>query len=522
MLEYTYEDFTLEQYGPVPPTRVEAKYIPAKLESMRGNPFYEALPVLKPYSSIDYTVLPQIQPLGPDEDEDLRMEQVLELDDIRIPYSFQKDVLQAFKSVLHRAAKEKMQMVSEGTCTVVANDKEIEQSFSSVTSQRGDVGNGFCLVGFPGSSKTTTIQKVVSMYPKVIKLNFKDGSSTTMCPIVTATCEVNGNLSTVLESIAAGMDTSLGNNTEHYCLKMVKKESSLEAKANAVANLFVVYNVMVLVLDEVQEMVMNNKSSSFRTIAAIVNKSKCGLVTVGTQEALYKLYNEWYTGDRAGDTIDTSVACRDRNLVIAALSVLFNYQWFNEKVELTNDIVNTFIDCTGGSIRKIKSLYISATREYIKAKGNATVDGMFFREIAYRKWHNLQAIIRLKEQEYTLFRARIESSKGAAREALEAQWKDRDAKYAELAAGTQNSDSEPLQNLINEVIKHYEIAGKKVNELDLKDKCMHVYNSNRDKGLTTVALVKKVVSQFNPKKPKSTPSIYDPRSTIINGNFGSV
>lgn len=521
MLEYDYDDFKFEQYGPVPPTRVEAKYIEAKLQSMRGNPFYEALPVLKKYSSADYSVLPQIQPLDQDEDEDLRMEQVLDLDDIRIPYAFQKDVLQSFKSVLHRAAKEKMQMLREDVGTVVVNNKEIEQSFSSVQSENGDVGNGFCLVGFPGSSKTTTIKKVISMYPKAIKLNFKDGSSTTMCPIVTATCETNGNLSTVLESIATEMDKSLGNNTEHYCLKMVKKESSLEAKANAVANLFVAYNVMVLVLDEVQEMVMNNKSSSFRTIAAIVNKSKCGLVTVGTQDALYKLYTEWYTGDRAGETIDTSVTCMDKNIIRGTLSVLFQYQWFNEKVELTDDIVKTFIECTGGSIRKIKALYIAANREYIKAKGNKTVDGMFFREIAYRKWRNLQAIIRLKEQQYRDFQALIESSKGYKREALESQWQEKETKYAELVAGTQNGDSEPLEALECEVLNHYKILGKKVDEQEVKQKCLDIYNANRAKNLSTVALTKKVVAKIKVKRTRSTPSIYNDRDTIVNGNFNS-
>ena len=123
-------------------------------------------------------------------------------------------------------------------------------------------------------------------------------------------------------------------------------------------------------------------------VVSIVNKVKCGLISIGTQDALERVYSEWYAGDRAGNNIDTSSYCLDKKLISDILRALFVTQWFDEKVELTDDIVNAFFECTGGSMRKIKALYIEATQKYIigRKKKHITVDGNFFREVALQRW----------------------------------------------------------------------------------------------------------------------------------------
>ncbi len=525
--EYDYEDASVmyEQYGPEPPLRVNAKYIPATNKLVLGNPFYEALPVLKPYNRADYIVRFPFEPTKAGEGSDMdRKDEVYGIDDVRVPYKFQESVLDNFRATLIRAARDHEKMAYKDPSVIVMNDREQEQSLSFMPPNDGDVGNGFCFVGFPGSTKTSTICNILEKYPKVIVHKWKNGGVSTQVPIVRVVCQPNDNLATLFENIGERLDKLLGNSMEHHCTKLVHRENSLTGKASAVTNLLVAYNVLVLVLDEVQELdFKKNKSTSFHALVTIVNRAKCALVSVGTQEALEKVYSEWYAGDRAGEYIDTSPYCMDRNHVKGFLQVLFSTQWFDEKVSLTNDIVDAFVDCTGGSMRKMKALYIAATRDYISNRltRQITVNGNYFRSIAISKWDRLAKIIQEKQSEYKRLneRLRLASSKKEQEEIQKAI--DQNAAKSALIVASLEEGTGP-ERLKLKAKEYFAIKDKVVNDSDLEDVCCKVYDkyfANKD----TTYMVKKVVKSFDGKNQATKVKDFFPadktqKEMILEGN----
>ena len=529
--EYDYEDtgVVFEQYGRKPKKHVDAKYIPSTNPLTLGNPFAEALPVIRPYDSSDYIVRVPFKPSKAGEkDAEERVEELIAIDDVRVPFPFQQEVLRSFRTLLLRSAREHLKMVNEQGFSIYINNREEYQDISFTQSLNGDLGNGFCLVGFPGSTKTTTISELISLYPQVIIHHWKNRGISTQVPIVRVVCDPNDNLSKLYDNIGENLDTLLGNTCEHYCGRIVQREKSVIGKANAVANLLISYNVLALVLDEVQELdFQKNRSSSFHSIVTIVNKAKCGLVSVGTQEALQRIYSEWYAGDRAGEYIDTSKYCIDKSFTRDILRVLFATQWFDRHVELTEKIVDVFFECTGGSVRKIKALYTAANRQYIinRAENKKDkVDENYFRDIAVRKWDRLGKIIERNKKEYIELNQKLQEAKTKQRKQTlnEALEKCR-LKGAERVAYLSEGDNAGA--LLSRCTEHLEIEGRKVNSADLEAICYEVYDKYSDTEEMTF-MIKKVISRCKGKRYRSAvKDMYeaDAKSTnvrqeILSGN----
>lgn len=533
--QYHYEDetVTVEQYGTEPDTRVTAKFLPARQASLRGNPFWECLPVLPPYCATDNYVPFPYEPTGPDGDDEERIEELDDIDEVRFPFGFQDEIQRKALRVLRRAAKDRMEMLYGNESTIVAGNRKIRQDAAFLPSTAGDVGNGFCIVGFPGSMKTTSMDRFLKRFPKVIDLKFDDGRKMLMVPILHLTAPASGSLSALYESGGKALDDLMGNTEEHYCAKMVAREQTVGGKADAFASLLIAYNVLVLVVDEIQEMAGpgKNKSSSFHSLVTIINQTKCGLISIGTHDAVEKVYEEWYGGDRAGDYIDTTKVCMDEELIGNALKILFKWQWFDEKVDLSDgavfaDICSAFMDCTGGSMRKIKALYKAANEECIKNRRehDIVVNGAFFRDVASRRWPALLPIMRLQKKAYEDYIKRLKSAKTKEdSQKAEEDNKKSNLKFAEMKAGAKSGDNDGVQNLIEAMKEHLKIEGKNVNQDNLEIICREIYTKYQDKCDDPVELEKKVMSRLkNGKHLKTLRTVkllYDVEPVDIKGSI---
>lgn len=535
---YHYEDSVqAEQYGSEPPARVRAKYLPAKKGNLTGNPFWEALPVQKPYDSRDHYVPFPYTPTGPEGDDDERIEELDDIDDVRFPFGFQDEIQRKALRVLRRAAKDRMDMLYGESSTIVVGNRKIQQGASFLPSTAGDVGNGFCVVGFPGSMKTTSMDEFLRKFPKIIDLEFDDGRKPILIvPILHLTAPASGSLSALYDSGGRALDALMGNTEEHYCARMVAREQTVGGKEAAFASLLIAYNVLATVIDEVQELAAagRNAKSSFHSLVTMVNKTKCGLISIGTQEAIDRVYEEWYAGDRAGEPVDTGKVCLDEELIGNSLRILFQWQWFDEKVDLNDptvfkDILAAFMDCTGGSMRKIKALYKAANEEFIRNRRTheITVNGAFFRDVATRRWPSLLPIMKMQQAEYEklmtrLKNARTQEEKREAESEVERSTK----KFAGLKAGMEPGDDIGVRNLIEIVEGHLRIDGKNVNSSDLEEVCHEVYTKYREKCGDPVNLASKVISRLKKgrhiRTMKPVKNLYDDakpaKESIIDGN----
>lgn len=536
---YHYEDSVqAEQYGPEPPARVRAKYLPAKKGNLIGNPFWEALPVQKPYNSREHYVPFPYTPTGPEGDDDERIEELDDIDDVRFPFGFQDEIQRKALRVLRRAAKDRIDMLYGDSSTIIVSNRKVQQGASFLPSTDGDVGNGFCIVGFPGSMKTTTMNELLKKYPKIIELWFDDGRKPVlMVPILHLTAPASGSLSALYDSGGRALDALMGNTEEHYCAKMVEREQTVGGKEAAFAALLIAYNVLVIVIDEVQEMAAagKNRSSSFHSLVTMVNKTKCGLISIGTQEAIDRVYEEWYAGDRAGEPVDTAKVCLDKELIGNSLKILFQWQWFDNRVDLNDpeifkDILDAYMDCTGGSMRKIKALYKAANEEYIKNRRTheITVNGAFFCDVAIRRWPSLLPIMRLQKKAYEANMRRLKYAKTQeAKQEVESEVEKSIKAFAAMKAGMESGDDKGVRNLIEMVEEHLRIDGKNVNSSDLESVCIEIYTKYREKYGDPTELAGKVIARLRSGRHlrtlKPVKDLYDVepvtmKDSILEGN----
>ena len=536
---YHYEDSVqTEQYGPEPPARVRAKYLPAKKGNLMGNPFWEALPVQKPYDSREHYVPFPYAPTGPEGDDDERIEEIDDIDDVRIPFGFQDEIQRKTLRVLRRAAKDRMDMLYGESATIVVGNRKIQQGASFISSTAGDVGNGFCVVGFPGSMKTTSMDEFLKKYPKIIELWSDDGRKPIlMVPILHLTAPASGSLSALYDSGGRALDALMGNTEEHYCAKMVERERTVGGKESAFAALLIAYNVLAIVIDEVQEMAAagKNRSSSFHSLVTMVNKTKCGLISIGTQEAIDRVYEEWYAGDRAGEPVDTGKVCLDEELIGNSLKILFQWQWFDNRVDLNDpavfkDILKAFVECTGGSMRKIKALYKAGNEEFIRNRRTheITVNGAFFRDVATRRWPSLLPIMRLQKKAYEANSKRLKNANTQEeRQDAENELEKSIKAFAAMKAGMEPGDDKGIQNLMKMVQEHLRIDNRCVNPVDLESVCIEIYTKYREQHEDSLVLVGKVITRLKNGRHlrtlKQVKDLYDVESvnmkdSILDGN----
>ena len=187
------------------------------------------------------------------------------------------------------------------------------------------------------------------------------------------------------------------------------------------------------------------------------------------------------------------------------------------------------MDCTGGSMRKIKTLYKAANEEYIKNRRThkIVVDGAFFRDVAARRWPALLPIMRLQKEQYgklvdRLNRANSPEAKRQAEEAINTHTRT----FAEMKAEAKSGENSEVEDLIAAMDEHLKIEGKNVNHDDLEVICREIYTKYRDR-CDDLELGKKVMTRLKGgrllKTLKPVKALYDVdpadiKNSILDGN----
>lgn len=110
-----------------------------------------------------------------------------------------------------------------------------------------------------------------------------------------------------MDSIGDAIDRALGNHKSIYG-RYIRDQKKLGAKAD----MFRLFNVGVLIIDEIQRFIsFTNKGDSYEVIMTMTNKSKTGLLVVGTEEAYVRFFTCYYIARRMGTPIKASSYCVD-------------------------------------------------------------------------------------------------------------------------------------------------------------------------------------------------------------------
>lgn len=232
---------------------------------------------------------------------------------------------------------------------------------------------GVSVIGPSGVGKSCGVELVVSKYPRAIWHEFPElGYSYVQIPLILVTAPANSNIAALYLSIASQIDDILSTGDMH--LKKIRS-LNLGKMAEIIKSYINRYHIGMILIDEAQLMnYENNKSSSFESMLTITASTGVSLGIVGTEETMEKWGDLLRLHRRFGTRIKADSYCSDKNYLRSVIKRMWKYQFVTHPIPLTEEIVDTLISESLGSMDMLSSMFMML--QYDIMSGNGPADGV--------------------------------------------------------------------------------------------------------------------------------------------------
>ena len=394
-----YDDYDLKSQNIVP-----ASYVKAKLEIDEGNPFIEALPFPREEKEVLIAYSKSIPSYNFEKTKEMsKLDKMLQtgmLRELRFPLPFHQDLEFNFYNALLVSYRTRRQIVSENQHIQYVMQDETKQSRERLSGESSDATNaGFSLIGFSGCGKSSAISTLVSHYPQVIMHKDGDGGYFPQITYLVVNCIPNSNFSALYEGIGDAIDKAFGNIEPVYAHE-VAKTSGLGKKAEKIKNYIELFSIGMIIFDEIQLIDFEHtKENSFDSLLTLANRTKVAIAVVGTEDARDKMFKELRTARRVGTLVNGNLYCGNKKFFDVMVKNLFKYQWFETRVEVTEEISDALYEVSKGIIDQLIGVYSCMNIDSIKSSGKTKIDGEYVRKIARKYYPGIQNVLANLESE---------------------------------------------------------------------------------------------------------------------------
>lgn len=225
----------------------------------------------------------------------------------------------------------------------------------------------YSLIGCSGSGKSTTLHRILNLYPQVIyheKYNF------TQLVYLKIDCPHDGSLKNLCLHFFKAIDVALGTDFER---KVALKRLGIEALLNYMRQITNTYAIGVLVIDEIQHLSVKNSGGAEKMLnffVTLINVVGLPVVMVGTPKAKFIFDGDLRSARRgAGFGADIwepmknnipSSNTSTRTEWIAFTNALWKYQWLTNKEELSDEIRDCWYELSQGVLDIVVKLFVLA------------------------------------------------------------------------------------------------------------------------------------------------------------------
>lgn len=331
-----------------------AKYIHQEESTDQGNALLEALPPMRgaEESLTSFQYSPYVTPEERKASVQKRMQMVLRVEQFRIARKFTHMVDQRLYEALRRSYRSR-EHVPELRKGMLAHWEENDNPFYR---RDGMKSTGFSVIGASGGGKTTSMVAALQYYPQVI-MHEEENRRYYQLTYIKVECPANGSMASFYDFCLSEIQRVLGNLTHVPSGHTLKK---IDQKEQLIKNLVNRFNLGVLVIDEIQNLLRVRKKDTLNHLLTLSNDIQVPLVFVGTYQA-YQLLAEsnFYSVRRFGEIVDVERYQKDR-LWDYMMEQLWELQWLREKVPLTDAFKEVFYRETGGIIDRVLMLFQAA------------------------------------------------------------------------------------------------------------------------------------------------------------------
>ena len=403
VFDYSDKYVTLEDgehlYGDVDLTTqkiVEARYVKSKIKYDNGNMMIEALPCPRDSEQEIFRAYNRDIGIFSEEEKDEmknyeKMSAVNLLRQLRLPLPFHKSLETVTYLSLLNSYRNRRPIIA----TMIYPDNE-NGDFPSVRlkgNQASATSGGFSLLGYSGCGKSSALEILFSNYPQTIIHRFDNGIKITQIVYLTVNCIGNSNFSGLYAAIGEAIDDAL-EYTEPIYKELIKKTKGLGAKASVVADLIERFSIGLIVFDEIQLINFNStKENSVEGLMTLANKTKVAMGVVGTEDAFNLLFSKMRTGRRFGETIIGHEYCSNQDFFKFIVNSIFNYQWFDKPVTVTDELYEALYDVCKGIIDLLIGIYIFMQIDCIQAKKKPVIDAKYIKKTAEKHYPGMMRLV---------------------------------------------------------------------------------------------------------------------------------
>lgn len=485
---------------------VQARYIKSKISSDNGNPYIEALPIPRNADEVFNTYTRPFGYYNKSEqqgwEEYEKISLISTLKQIRYVLPFHSILENQFYIALLNSYRERQKTIYK---SIISKQDKEEIISNHLVGKNGAATNaGVTLLGYSGCGKSAAIEILLSNYPQVIEHKNENMDKFTQITYLVIVCPANSNFSALYTSIGKEIDKALKNN-KHYFENMISSKRSLAEKADKVCELIELFGIGCIIFDEIQLInFTSHKENTYEGLLTIVNKTKVALMVIGTKDAYDKMFSNVRTARRTGVYIDANNYCTDKKYFTTITTNLWHYQWFDEDVKITKDIIGALYDVTKGIIDQLISIYMYMQIDYILSDKKPSIDEKYVYYVSEKYFPGMKKL--LSDIDSTYHYKEIEQLKNIGKKYLnellqEQEEKKLANKYREQYNSPKFLDKMAMRNNIIANIKStLETTGEVYNNTKIEQAVDYILNVKRNEELTERELTQKAYKYLKSKK----------------------
>lgn len=381
----------------------EAVYKEQEIEEYSCNPFIEALPNIFTVDDVitKFTFKPLIKAEDRNKSENLRYHIIKRAKNFLQPLPIHITLERRLSSLIRRGYLGRNPVdkkfleslrILNGLDDIAIKEKQIQAELTNIRSTADSIS----IIGISGIGKTTAIERLLLMYPQVIKHFEYNGNNLTRTQIVwlKIDCPYDGNLSTLCKSFFQAIDNILGT---RYLEKFGYSNRVTSTMLINMTKLAWRYGIGVLVIDEIQHLLnaKNDMEEMLNFFVTLTNTVGIPTVLIGTSKAQKIFKGNFRQARRAASegSIMWDRMSKDSEEWQFFLECIWEFQGLKKIAELTDKLKDAFYDeCQGITAVAVNLFSLAQERALQEGKEELTVG--ILRETAKNDLHMIQPMIK--------------------------------------------------------------------------------------------------------------------------------
>lgn len=234
----------------------------------------------------------------------------------------------------------------------------------------------YSLIGCSGSGKSTTLYRILSLYPQVI---YHENYNFTQLVYLKIDCPHDGSLKNLCLHFFKAIDVALGTDFER---KVALKRLGIDALLNYMKQITNTYAIGVLVIDEIQHLSVKNSGGAEKMLnffVTLINVVGLPVVMVGTPRAKFIFDGDLRSARRgAGYGANIWEPMKNQSVTgqttrtewTAFTNALWKYQWLTNKEQTLSDEIR---DCWYKLSQGVLDIVVKL---FVLAQGRAIMTGL--------------------------------------------------------------------------------------------------------------------------------------------------